>query len=66
MLVFVALALGIAIRLAVEPDLERQNVWLKVFAPAAEAFVGGRDLYTLEGGFRYPPLAAASRRKARR
>ncbi len=50
---------GIAVRLLVAADPHKQNVYLKVFAPAAEAFAAGRDLYALEGGYRYPPLAAA-------
>lgn len=55
---FALLGIGIALRLLFATDLARQNVYLKVFARAAEAFAGGGDLYTLEGGFRYPPLAA--------
>lgn len=56
---FALLGIGIALRLSFAGDLARQNVYLKVFAPAASAFASGGDLYTLEGGFRYPPLAAA-------
>lgn len=61
-LVFAAMAIGIAIRLALalETDPGRQNVWLKVFAPAAEAFVAGADLYDPDSGFRYPPIVAAA------
>lgn len=55
---FVALLAGVVGRLLFAGDLARQNVYLKVFVPAAEAFAAGRDLYALEGGFRYPPLAA--------
>jgi hypothetical protein len=60
LIVFAALTLGVILRLWLEPDPRRQNLYLKVFAPAAQAFVDGRDLYTLEGGFRYPPVAAAA------
>ena len=60
---FVVMAVGIAGRLVVERlrhgHVQRQNVWDGVFAPAAEAFVAGADMYTETSGFRYPPLAAA-------
>jgi hypothetical protein len=56
---FVLLLLGVAIRLLVEADPQRQNVYLKVFARAGEAFAAGQPLYELEHGFRYPPIAAA-------
>ncbi len=62
-LAFVLMGLGLGIRLVVEQvrrgHVQRQNVWSDVFAPAAEAFVAGGDLYTQDSGFRYPPLAAA-------
>ncbi|GAB4153831.1 MAG: hypothetical protein Fur0037_22600 [Planctomycetota bacterium] len=57
---WVALFAGIAARIALQADPARNNVYLKVFAPAAEAFRSGQALYSLEGGFRYPPLAAAA------
>ena len=58
------LALGIAIRIGlVEADPRRNNVYLKVFAQAGEAFARGESLYLLPDGlttgFRYPPLSAA-------
>ncbi len=58
------LALGIAIRIGlVEADPRRNNVYLKVFAEAGDAFAQGRSLYYLPDGtrtgFRYPPLTAA-------
>ena len=58
----IALVIGIRIGL-VEPDPRRNNVYLKVFASAGEAFAHSRDLYFRPDGsttgFRYPPLAAA-------
>ncbi|HEX5050141.1 MAG TPA: glycosyltransferase family 87 protein [Planctomycetota bacterium] len=53
------LALGVVVRMFVERDPERNNVYLKVFAPAARAFLEQRDLYDVDSGFRYPPLCAA-------
>jgi hypothetical protein len=52
-------ALGIAARLLFGKNLEHNNVYLKVFAPAGEAFWARRDLYLEGSGFRYPPLVAA-------
>jgi hypothetical protein len=52
-------AVGVTVRLLFATDLGRQNVYLKVFVPAAEAFVAGQDLYVDRDSFRYPPLAAA-------
>lgn len=52
-------ALGIAGRLVFASDPQRNNVYLKVFAPAAEAFWARRDLYLEGSGFRYPPVVAA-------
>lgn len=52
-------ALGIAARLSFGKSLEHNNVYLKVFAPAGEAFWARRDLYLEGSGFRYPPLVAA-------
>lgn len=57
--VWLLLAVGIAIRFVVAVNPARNNVYLKVFAPAAEAFAAGGPLYGLDGGFRYPPLCAA-------
>lgn len=54
-----ALAAGVALRFLVVADPARNNVYLKVFAPAPEAFFAGRDLYLKASGFRYPPLCAA-------
>lgn len=59
MLLFVLMGLGIGIKLLVQRDPLQQNVWLKVFAPAAQAFAAGQDMYSEQSGFRYPPLAAA-------
>lgn len=53
------LAVGIAVRFVFGPNPAHNNVYLKVFAPAAQAFVDGRPLYDSAGGFRYPPLCAA-------
>jgi len=52
--------LVVAGRLLFAADLGRQNVYLKVFVPAAEAFASGQDLYVDRDAFRYPPLAAAA------
>ncbi|MCA8966540.1 MAG: DUF2029 domain-containing protein [Planctomycetes bacterium] len=52
-------ALGMAGRLLFASDPARNNVYLKVFAPAADAFWARRDLYLEGSGFRYPPLVAA-------
>jgi len=57
-------AAGIAYRLTLhEADPRRNNVYLKVFAVAGQAFAEGRDLYFEANGaltgFRYPPVAAA-------
>jgi hypothetical protein len=54
-----AVAGGIALRFLLASDPARNNVYLKVFAPAAQAFVDGAPLYAPTGGFRYPPLCAA-------
>jgi len=56
---FVLLPVAIAVRLLLADDLQRHNVYLKVFARAATAFAQGGDLYAEADGFRYPPLAAA-------
>ena len=53
-----ALALGITLRLVFAADLARQNVFLKVFVPAAEAFQARLPLYAEGSGFRYPPACA--------
>jgi hypothetical protein len=61
-LVVVVRLLGVQRLLEVEYDPYRNNVYLKVFAPAALDFLAGRDLYLApgtNGGFRYPPLCAA-------
>lgn len=58
-LLLVGLLVGVGLRLAFAADPARQNVYLKVFAEAGKAFAEGRPLYAKEGGFRYPPLAAA-------
>lgn len=59
-LVLLALVfVGVVGRLLFASDVSRQNVYLKVFVPAAEAFVAGQDLYAEQDTFRYPPLAAA-------
>jgi hypothetical protein len=64
LLVWLLLALGIVGRLVFErcvhgaEGLARQNVYLKVFVPAADAFEARRDLYTDTSGFRYPPVCA--------
>ncbi|MEZ5963043.1 MAG: glycosyltransferase family 87 protein [Planctomycetota bacterium] len=61
---WILLAIGIAARIALfERDPGRNNVYLTVFAVAADAFRQGGDLY-LEpdgwaSGFRYLPLSAA-------
>lgn len=55
---WLALALGITLRLVFAADLARQNVYLKVFAPAAEAFQARMPLYAEGSGFRYPPACA--------
>lgn len=55
---WILLALGITLRLVFAADLARQNVYLKVFAPAAEAFQARLPLYTESSGFRYPPACA--------
>lgn len=52
------LAIAIAARLLFA-DPRHNNVYLKVFAPAAQAFADGRPLYGADSGFRYPPLCAA-------
>lgn len=57
---FGLLLLGVSVRLGFASDLRRQNVYLKVFAHAGEAFAAGQPLYELEHGFRYPPVAAAA------
>ncbi|MBL8747557.1 MAG: DUF2029 domain-containing protein [Planctomycetes bacterium] len=59
-LLYVVMAASVAVRLALESDLARQNVWFKVFAPAARAFADGAPMYAEASGFRYPPLAAAA------
>jgi hypothetical protein len=56
---FVLLPVAIAVRLLFAGDLQRHNVYLKVFARAATAFAERGDLYLEADGFRYPPLAAA-------
>lgn len=54
------LVLGIVGRLAFGPDPAHNNVYLKVFAAAARAFVEQRDAYGLaDGGYRYPPACSA-------
>src|SRR5947208_2940705 len=53
------LALAVALRIAFASDPAKNNVYLKVFAPAADAFAAGDDLYRGAGGFRYPPICAA-------
>jgi hypothetical protein len=55
-LAWMVLAAGIALRLCFA--IEHNNVYLKVFAPAPDAFFAGRELYELSGGFRYPPMCA--------
>lgn len=57
---FALLFVGVAVRLLHEDDPKRQNVYLKVFVPAADAFLRGAPLYTETSGFRYPPIAAAA------
>lgn len=60
-LVLLALVpIAVALRLAFAHDPTRQNVYLKVFVPAAEAFAAAKDLYVEQDTFRYPPLAAAA------
>lgn len=49
----------VAARIAFAADPARNNVYLKVFDPAARGFLAGRDLYDPTSGFRYPPVAAA-------
>ena len=59
---FATLVLGVVFRLLLVDDPRHNNVYLKVFAPAALDFLAGRDLYLApgtNGGFRYPPLCAA-------
>jgi len=59
---FATLVLGVVVRLLLENDPRHNNVYLKVFATAAQDFLAGRDLYLapgMNGGFRYPPLGAA-------
>jgi hypothetical protein len=62
MAAFATLVIGVVVRLLLASDPRHNNVYLKVFAPAAQDFVAGRDLYLapgVNGGFRYPPLCAA-------
>ncbi|MCY2955426.1 MAG: glycosyltransferase family 87 protein [Planctomycetota bacterium] len=56
---WLVLGLALAVKLTLASDLNRQNVYLKVFAPAAEAFWARTDLYAASSGFRYPPICAA-------
>jgi len=57
---WVVLALGISLRFVFGQDPAHNNVYLKVFAPAAQSFLAGRELYLSgdlpAGGFRYPPV----------
>lgn len=58
--VWAALLLVLTLRPLLARDPARNNIYLKVFAPAAEAFAGQQDLYREDSGFRYPPLCAAA------
>lgn len=54
---WLVLGLALAVKLTLASDLNRQNVYLKVFAPAAEAFWARTDLYAASSGFVIHPFA---------